>query len=538
MSDLLVTGARVWDGAVLPQCDAVLIVQGRVRAVGRAAELAALAPHAPRFDAAGGTVMPALCDAHLHLAPWARAGMQLDLRGAATRAEALERVRAALLAAPAGPLIGRGWDESMWEAPPDRHALDAVAGDRPVLLHRHDFHALWVDTAALRAAGVSRATPDPEGGRHERDAQGDPLGVAREHAVRAFHALEAAAEPPLDDALADAAAAALHARGITAVHDYQRSAAEMRWSQALARRGRLRVMQHFGVEQMAGLEAAGLTSGVGDAWFRLGALKLFADGTLGSRTAALLAPYDDAAGSGLELLSPRELQQLVARAFAAGLSVTVHAIGDRAVRSTFDAIEAAGVASRAALALPPRIEHAQLVDPADLGRFATLGVLASMQPQHAVTDWQAASRAWGGRAPHSYPWQALLALGVPLVFGSDAPVEPPDPWLGLHACVTRQRPDGSPAGGFVPGQRVSLDAALLGYTRGAALAAGTLPEQGTLAPGSVGDLVVWDRDLHAGSPDDLLTARPRCTVLAGGIVYQSPVSVARAGARAHPGAAP
>jgi len=538
MNDLLITGARVWDGSVLRDTDAVWIEDGRIRATGRAAALAAHASGAPRWDAAGATLTPALCDAHVHLAPWARALVQLDLRGARTRAEALDRVRAAALAQPTGTLIGRGWDESHWEAPPDRHALDAVSGGRAVLLHRHDFHALWVSTAALRAAGISRETPDPAGGRHERDADGEPLGVAREHAVRAFHALEAEAEPPLDDALAEAAVAALHARGITAVHDFQRSAAEMRWSQRLAQRGRLRVVQHFGVEQLAGLESAGVTSGIGDAWFRIGALKLFADGTLGSRTAAMLAPYDDGAGAGLDLLPPAELTALVARAFAARLSVTVHAIGDRAVRRTLDAIEAAGEAARAALALPPRIEHAQLVDPTDLDRFAPLGVVASMQPQHAVTDWEAATRAWGARVSSSYPWQALLARGVPLAFGSDAPVEPPDPWLGLHACVTRQRPDGTPQGGFVPEQRVSLDAALVAYTRGSARAGGGSEAQGTLAPGAVGDVVVWDRDLHGASPDDLLTARPACTVLSGRIVYQSSGSGSRAGERARTGAAP
>ncbi len=526
MSALLVTRARVWDGAVVTGADAVLIEDGRIAAVGCGDALAGRAPDAVRLDAAFGTVTPGLCDAHIHLGPWARARRQLDLHGARTRAAALARVRAAA-AEGEGVLVGRGWDESEWEAPPERAGLDAASAGRPVLLHRHDFHALWVNSEALRHAGVGRATPDPEGGRFERDVAGEPTGVVREHAVRAFAALEAAAGPPLDDALGEDAATALHARGITSVHDYQRSAEDLRWSLRLARRGRLRVLQHIGEAQLDGVIAAGLASGVGDAWFRLGALKLFADGTLGSRTAAMLEPYDDFGGTGLALLSPAELARLVARAFAAGVSVAVHAIGDRAVRDTLDAIAAAPASDRERLALPPRIEHAQLVHAGDLDRFAPLGVAASMQPQHCVTDWGAATRAWGARAEGSYPWREFLRRGVVLAFGSDAPVEPPEPWLGWHASLTRQRPDGSPPRGFGPRQRLTLDEALAASTRGAARVAGMERRAGRLGAGCLGDVVVWDRDLHACAPDELLTVRPKWTVLDGGIVYESPADSSR-----------
>lgn len=536
MSNLLVTGARIWDGAPLEGADAVLIERGRVAATGRAEALRARSPGVPELDAKGGTVTPGLCDAHLHLAPWARSLAQLDLRGSRTRAEALERVRQAA-GRGEGPLVGRGWDESVWEAPPELACLDEASQGRAVVLHRHDFHALWVSSAALRAAGITRATPDPVGGRFERGPSGEPNGLVRENAVAAFQALEEAAGPSVDTALADRAASALHARGITWVHDFQRSASELRWSQALAGRGGLRVLQHVGLDQLDGLIAAGLSSGTGDAWFRLGALKLFADGTLGSRTAAMLAPFEDTGGLGWTPQAADELAHRVRRAIEAGVSVAIHAIGDRAVRDALDAIASAPRAAREALAMPPRIEHAQLVDEMDLGRFAPLGVLSSMQPQHCVTDAEVAALAWGARSARAYAWSAFLDRGVALAFGSDAPVEPPEPWLGLHAAITRRRPEGTPAGGFGVSRCLTLDEALAAYTSGAAHASGCRGMLGTLAPGAEGDLVVWNRDLHRLSPDEVLTARPLHTVLAGGIVYQSAGNPTPTGSHRPPGTA-
>lgn len=531
-ADLLVVNARPWPAARHPGADAVLLSGGRVAAVGRAADLAAARPGALRLDARGASVTPGLADAHLHFVPWARGRRQADLNGAATRAEALARVARALESDRGdAPLVGRGWDASGWEAPPHREALDALAPARPVLLHSHDFHALWVNSEALRRAGVSRATPDGPAVILERDRAGEPTGVARENAVRLFAALESAAGPEVTEALLDEAAAALHAAGITCVHDYQRNDEDFARMRALAGRRRLRVLQHFGPEQMEALAASGAAFGAGDAWFRTGSLKLFADGTLGSRTAALLAPWEDAPGTGVDVLSRDELLALVGRAAALRLSVAIHAIGDRAVRHALDAIEASAGILRT-LPLPPRIEHVQLLDPADRPRFARLGVVASLQPQHCVNETAAARSAWGARCAHSYPWRSLLATGASLAFGSDAPVEPPSPWLGLHAAVARTAPDGTPEGGFHPTERLSLDEALEAYTAGAAAAAGLAGRLGTLAPGAEGDLVVWDRDLSSGPAEGILSARPAATVLAGEIVHLSPqVAVAPA----HPG---
>jgi len=515
----LFVNVHPWSGAPLAH-DALLVREGRIAAVGTAAALRAQAPDAHVVDGAGGTLTPGLTDAHLHVTPWARARRQPDLHGCTTRRSALDRIAAALVEDPTSdaPLVGRGWDESDWEAGPDRAALDAIAPARVVILHRHDFHALWVNSAALAAAGVTRDTPDPEGGRFERDDAGEPTGLVREHAVAAFAALEDRAAPTLDDALLDEAASALHAAGVTTVHDYQRNHDDWRRMHALAARRRLRVLQMIGPEQLRDRAALGLAAGAGDAWFRTGSLKLFADGTLGSRTAAMLAPYDDAPTRGMALLSPRELHETVGEAARAGFSVTIHAIGDAAVRHSLDAIEAHH-ASLAHLPLPPRIEHVQLLDPADRARFATLGVVASMQPQHAVSDAVVARRAWGARCVNAYPWRALRAAGVTLAFGSDAPVEPPRAALGLAAAVARIGTDDAP---FVPEQTLTLDEALIAYTSGAATTAGGLLGPGTLDVGAPADLVLWDRDLHAASRESLAEARPRLTTLAGEIVYESP----------------
>ncbi len=520
---LLVHNGRVWSGGSLLDADSVLLAESRVVAVGRTLEAHPQAQGALVIDADGATVTPGLCDAHLHFVPWARARRQPDLHGAGTRSEALARVAAGLAQDRSGaPLVGRGWEERGWEAPPQRGALDALSPERPVILHRHDFHSLWVNSAALAAAGVTRGTPDPEGGRFDRDASGELTGVVREQAVRAFHALEDAAGPAIDEPLLDAAAAALHAAGITMVHDYQREAVDLRRMQALARRRRLRVIQMFGPESCDALLAAGVTSGTGDAWFRIGALKLFADGTLGSRTAAMLEPFQDVGGLGMAMYPPGDLQAIVGRAVSGGISVTIHAIGDRAVRDALDAFERCGRDALAALPLPPRIEHVQLLHPDDLGRFAALGVAASMQPQHCVTDADTACAAWGTRCASSYPWNSLLRSGALLAFGSDAPVEPPEPWLGLHAALTRARPEGTPSGGFTPQECVTLDQALAAYTLGPARLAAMERRLGVLRPGAQGDLVIWNRDLHATPVGELVSLRPSWTVLGGEIVYESP----------------
>jgi len=522
-ADLLIVNARPWsDGAPLPGADAVAVGGGRVLAVGRAAELSPLAAaDAQRLDAGGGTLTPALVDGHIHLVAWSRSRGALELFDCGSRGEAVARVAAYLAAHPGpGTVVGRGWDANLWSEPPERAALDAVTGSRPVLLHSKDFHTLWVNSAALARIGVTRLTSDPPGGRFEHDGAGEPNGVVREHAVGCFAALVPPEGLEEDLARVRGAVRALHAEGITAVHDFE-GVDEHRVLRALTRGDgpRVRILMHIphiAVDHALGL---GLASGTGDDLFRVGALKLFADGTLGSQTAALLEAYEGGADRGLELIAPAELTALVVRATAAGLAVAIHAIGDRAVRSSLDAIAAAGPAARAT-ALPPRIEHVQLLDRADLPRFAALGVVASMQPSHCTSDIDNAHRHWGRRVDRSYPWRSLLGSGARLVFGSDAPVEAPASAHGLHSAVTRQRPDRTPTGGFVPAERLDLDDALTAYTEGPARAGGAWPRLGRIAPGAIADLVLWNADLHRVAPSDLSAVQVAATVMDGEVVFE------------------
>ncbi len=525
--------ARVWTGgAVLPDADAVAVSEGRVVAVGTRADLASWrGPRTRVIDAAGATLTPGLADAHLHLLAWARARVELDLHAAGTRAAAVAAVRAFADAHRDHPVVmGRGWEAAGWEAPPEARALDAALPDRPVVLHARDFHTAWVNGRALAEAGITRDTPDPEGGRIERDATGAPTGVLREHAVRLMTALEAAAPRPDPVASVRAAAETLLARGITQVHDFEAAEAHRALRTVATGDGpRLRVLMHL---PHAGFEHAlelGLASGTGDTRFRIGALKLFADGTLGSRTAAMLAPYEGTVDTGMDVIPRPALHAIVARALAAGLSVAIHAIGDRAVRASLDAFEAAG-RWEGRVALAPRIEHVQLAAREDLARFTALGVAASVQPSFVPSDAALARRHWGARAERGYAWRDLLAAGALVAFGSDAPVETPGGALMLHAAVTRTDPAGT-AAPLAPAQALTLDQALACATEAPAKLAGWWPELGRIAPGALADLVLWNHDLHALPPPRLHEAAAQLTMLGGEVLHEAPVR-APAGAMA------
>ncbi|HYM80783.1 MAG TPA: amidohydrolase [Candidatus Limnocylindria bacterium] len=533
-ADLVITGGKLWShGAPLRGADALAVAGGRILALAPLPEIEPLiGPRTRRVDAAGGTVTPGITDAHIHLVQWGVARGELRLEGLRSRSDVLAAVTEHVRTHPSLPVaVGRGWDARDWTEPPELAALDRATGSRPVLLHSRDFHALWVNRAALERAGVTSTTADPAGGRFERDAAGELTGVVREHAVRRFAELMPA--PSFDSLLAStrSAASALLAEGVTCVHDFE-GPRDLPVVRALAQGEGPRVralmnLSHDGLEPALGL---GLGSGVGDDDFRLGAIKLFADGTLGSRTAAMLDPYDDSDERGLDLIPAAELEALVKRAFAGGLAVAVHAIGDRAVRHALDAFAAAAATPSRTPRLASRIEHAQLVHPTDVVRFAALGVVASMQPVHCTSDLELVERHWSRRREHSYPWRSLLASGARLAFGSDAPVEPPSVAHGLQAAVSRRRPDGTPAVGFVPGECVDLDAALTAYTETPARLAGQWPRLGCLAAGALADVVVWSDDLHRTPPERLHEVKPAATVLAGEIVHLG-IAVA-SGARA------
>ncbi len=532
MTDILFSGGRIYTlDPARPVVEALLVRDGRIVAAGASSDLAGASGRAVRVDLSGRTVLPGFIDSHIHLAGYGFSLERLDLQAARTLGEAVALVAGAVVRHPPGGwVLGRGWDRNVWPERrlPTRADLDPVSPRHPVALASKDGHLLWVNSLALRLARIGRQTSDPPGGEIVRDAGGEPSGVLKE---RATDLIWRVVPPPDETAVERAvvrAAAALHERGIVGVHamvgtDPAEGEATLRACRRLAERGRLRV--RVWVAMPAGVlddAADGLRTGQGDGWVRVGPVKIFADGTLGSQTASMLEPFEGQPhNTGIAVYGRDELTELVGRAVQAGWWCAVHAIGDRAVRWTLDAFQRHEAATRRQ-GLRHRIEHAQLVHPDDLPRLAALGVVASMQPVHCTSDREVARRYWGSRCRWAYPWRSLRDAGAVLAFGSDAPVEPPDVLAGLFAAVTRRRPGDLPQDTWHPEQALPLEDAVRAYTVGAAYACGDERVRGTLAPGTAADLVVLDRDPFAGTADDLLQVRVAATVVAGEVVYRGP----------------
>jgi predicted amidohydrolase YtcJ len=424
---------------------------------------------------------------------------------------------------PGAWIQGRGWDQNLFpdQQFPTKAALDAVAPDSPVVLRRVDGHAVWVNSEALRRANLTRDTPDPAGGRFLRGTSGDLTGILVD---RAIDLVELAIPPPSETEIEKAILRAqdlLVSEGITSAHEMGISAAYVDVYRRLAREGRLklRIYAHW-IAEPADLQEAfrrgPLRVGPEDL-FALRAIKVFADGALGSRGAHLKAPYsDDPHNTGLVLTPMREIEDLSRRALAAGFQVSTHAIGDAANHDVLEAYARAGVTPAARF----RIEHAQIVDPADIPTFARLGVFASMQPTHATSDMPWAEKRVGrARLSGAYAWQKFLDAGVHLAFGSDFPVELSDPRLGLYAAITRANVHGQPPGGWLPEQRVSVDEAIRAFTTGAAYAAFEEEWRGELRPGQVADLTIFDGPLD--TPEHIMHRKVLMTIVAGRVVYDA-----------------
>jgi predicted amidohydrolase YtcJ len=471
-------------------------------------------PSPDRVDLGGRCVLPGLNDAHVHFPTWSLAQRQVRLAGTRTLEETLERVAAAVPSVEPGRwLRGMGWRSGDWspETEPTKEALDRVTGDVPTALMARDYHSLWLNSAAL-----ARANGDLEvhGGVVERDPRGEPTGVLREEC--AWHFRDTYARPS-DDEMVEASREGIRlavSRGVTAVHDKDGWLGALRVFQRLRDEGSLllRVWQslpHALVEETA---AVGIRSGFGDDLLRVGYLKAFMDGTLGSRTARMLD------GSGVEITSREELEDIVRRGAAAGLPVAVHAIGDLANREALDAFEATRDVWQP-LGLRPRIEHAQVLAPEDLPRFAALGVAASVQFSHAPSDRDLADRFWAGKTDGAYAYRSLIDSGALVTNGSDAPIEELDPWAGICAGVLRTI-DERPA--WHPEQRVTLEEAVLATTVNPAWLARDERRLGRLVPGYLADLVVLDRDPFGLEPTELPEVKIVATMVGGRWVHNPP----------------
>jgi predicted amidohydrolase YtcJ len=534
---LLVTGGAIYLGAPdWRAVEALWIEDGRVVACGSASEVrAGHGAPAATIDLDGAVALPGLQDAHGHLAGYGEALATLDLRGCASYAELVDRAaaRAAELA-PGQWLLGRGWDQNLWPERefPHHAGLSERVPEHPVLLERVDGHAVLVNRAALALAGLDREfasdTPVP-GGRVLLDAARHPTGVFIDTAAAELAKLVPAPDAATRAARILAAQEALLGAGLTCVHDMGTSLADLEVLETLRAEGRLalRVVSYLDASALREPDVAALVpaTDAGDLLCVRG-VKLYADGALGSRGAALLWDYaDDPGNIGLLQATPDELAADLARCAELALQPAVHAIGDRANRLVLDLFERAAAERPGFAALRPRVEHVQVIAPADAARFAALGAVPSMQPTHATSDmpW-AEARLGPERLERAYAWRAVGSPDSPLAFGSDFPVESPRPLLGVYAAITRQDAAGSPPGGWLPEHRLDTAEALAAFSAGAAFAARQESERGTLAAGAWADLTVIDVDPFDAAPPELLRANVRMTIVNGRVAWRAPGS--------------
>lgn len=505
-----------------PVVSALAIERGRILAAGTDEDILAFAPPGAALENLNGkTIWPGLTDAHLHMQYYSEGLSVVDCE-TPTKEECLRRVaeRAARLK-PGEWIRGHGWNQNVWQGGFGTAAdLDQAAPNNPVFLTAKSLHAAWANSAALKLAGFDENTPDPADGKIMRDSSGKPNGILLESA---YSVLETILPKPTAEELSRLihhAQKVLWSQGITGVHDFDRSLS-FAALQILNQHDqlRLRVLKSIPIEDLPHAIAIGLRSGFGNDFLRIGSVKLFADGALGPQSAAMLQPYEgEPEKTGMLFMDAEQIFEYGQQASANGFSMAIHAIGDRANHEVISAYQQLrGFETRQSLPHPRhRIEHVQLLHPDDLPLIAANHIIASMQPIHATSDMFMADRYWGKRSALGYALGSIVNLGTAYAFGSDSPVESPNPFLGIHAAVTRCRPDGQPGhDGWYPQQRISLQKALYGYTLGPAYAAGWEDRLGKLAAGYYADLIVLDQDPFELSTQDIHAIQPEAVMVNG-----------------------
>jgi predicted amidohydrolase YtcJ len=526
---LAVVNARIWTGnPKRPWAEAIAVRGDRIAAVGSSAEIRKMTGASAKIiDAHGQMLVPGFNDSHVHIISAGRGLSSVKLRDAATPGEFIARIKAYAKTIPKGAWITDGdWDHTLWGGElPTRQWIDSVSPDNPVWVTRLDGHMSVANGAALAAAHVTKATPDVYGGVIVRDASGEPTGLLKDNAQSLVD--DSMPDPPAEvaDRAFDAAMHFLAERGVTSAQNmgtwYDLSIFER-----AHKAGRM-ITRMYAVVPLASWERLRDTvaaRGHGDEWVRIGGLKGFVDGSLGSHTAAMLQPFDDAPkDSGIFITSPESLYARTSGADKAGLHVMVHAIGDRAIRVQLDNYARVekenGKRDRRF-----RIEHAQHIAPSDIPRFGTLGVIASMQPYHEMDDGRWAEPVIGHeRSKTTYAFKSILDAGARLSFGSDWSVAPPTPIEGIYGAVTRETLDGKHPGGWIPEQKISVEDALRAYTSGSAYASFEENIKGTLEPNKLADFVLIDRDLTRIPPAQIRDAHIVMTIVGGRVVYSRPV---------------
>ena len=522
----ILSGARLWldDGhrGRFVEGQAVVLAGGRIAAVGAADTLARRYPRATRVVLKGGSLLPGFIESHAHVGELGAMARQADVTGLRSEAEVLAAVKAWCAANPKGWVRARGWDQNLWpgQAFPTLKELDALTGGRPAYLERVDGHAVWVNSAALKVAGITKDTPDPSGGRILRDAEGNPTGVLVDVAKDLMD--RHLPRPTLEEAEANLLAGLrkLEALGFTSADDLDVPALDIQAYRALQAKGKLpiRVFAYVHRDDAAAVKAElARPRAKALSFFQVQGVKFYMDGALGSRGARLLAPYaDEPSSSGLWVMDPARVRRDALVVMRAGYQPALHAIGDAGNRAALDLLEADLKALGRAPSAPPRIEHAQIVTDEDAARFGKLGVIASVQPMHCTDDhaWTPA-RLGAARVHEAYPWRRFLDGGATVCFGSDAPIADANPFMAIPAAETRQDASGDPAGGFNGDQRMTREEGLRAYTLAGAQALGRAGQLGRLAPGGAADLVWVDADLGAVSPEDLRRLKPGRLWVAG-----------------------
>jgi predicted amidohydrolase YtcJ len=524
-SALAIVNARVWTGDPRrPWADAVLVRGERIEAVGSGAEVRKRAgPSAKTVDARGMMLTPGFIDSHVHFLDGGFSLSSVRLRDARTKEEFIRRIKAFAATVPPGTWIRNGdWDHTSWGGElPERSWIDSVTPNHPVWINRLDGHMNLANTLALRAARIGRDTKDVAGGLLVRDAAGEPTGILKDNAMSLMAG--AIPEPPIELSLRalDRAMTYVAERGVTSVQHMGTWSDLAVFERAHATGAlRTRIGAAVPLSTWARLRDTVAARGHGDAWLRIGSLKGFVDGSLGSHTAAMLEPFSDAPNDrGLFVNTPEDLYAWTSGADTAGLQVLVHAIGDRAIRTQLD-IFARVARENGARDRRFRIEHAQHIAPPDLPRFGALGVIASMQPYHAIDDGRWADKVIGSeRAKGTYAFRSLLEHGATLAFGSDWFVAPPTPLEGIYAAVTRRTLDDKRPNGWVPEEKITVEEALRAYSTGAARALFAEKETGMIAPGMLADLVLVDRDITRVPPETIRDAQVMLTMVGGRVVY-------------------
>ncbi len=525
----LLYNANIYTFDQTAQTAAILIDGARIVAVGEREALEALAHgRLEKQDMQGRTILPGLTDAHLHIEHYALSLAKINCE-TKTKEECLRRVAERVKKTQPGEwVLGHGWNHNEWaeaDRLPTAPELDAVSPNNPVYLTAKSLHAAWANTAALNLANITRQTPHPKDGIIERDANGQATGALLESAMLLIES--ALPKPSLAEITRaiEAAQPILWKMGLTGFHDFDRRDSFMALQQLHAQgRLKLRVNKNIPLDHLPHAAELGLRTGFGDDWLWVGAVKVFMDGALGPHTAAMFQPYlDEAENRGILNMDGEELFEHCRRAAESGLSVSVHAIGDRANHEALNAYQQLRKyeTEKGLPHLRHRIEHVQVLHAQDAPRLAQLNVIASMQPIHASSDMYAADRLWGERSALAYAWRTQLNYGAHLAFGSDAPVESPNPFWGLHTAVTRRRSDGSPsAEGWYPEQKLTLTEALSAYTLGAAYAANAEQRLGKLAKNFLADLIVLEQDIYSIHPNDLLTMTASAVMINGEWVLQ------------------